>query len=125
MAVLVAIAIPVFTSQLEKSREATDIANIRSAYAEATAAYLADQENIKTDSDLYKALGSSGGTKVYFNAQTGKFDATGTTLQGTDSNSSDTGTEVVGGYTYVRKDPYTAKKVFAKLSSGEVVMDVE
>lgn len=32
--VLVAIAIPVFTSQLEKSREATDAANIRSAYAE-------------------------------------------------------------------------------------------
>ena len=33
-AVLVAIAIPVFSGQLEKSREATDIANIRSAYAE-------------------------------------------------------------------------------------------
>lgn len=30
---LVAIAIPVFTSQLEKSREATDAANIRSTYA--------------------------------------------------------------------------------------------
>lgn len=29
-----AIAIPVFTSQLEKSREATDAANMRSAYAE-------------------------------------------------------------------------------------------
>jgi len=38
--VLVAIAIPVFTSQLEKSREATDISNIRSAYAEAMAEYL-------------------------------------------------------------------------------------
>lgn len=35
IAVLVAIAIPVFTSQLEKSREATDLANIRAAYAEA------------------------------------------------------------------------------------------
>ena len=34
IAVLTAIAIPVFTSQLEKSREATDLANIRSAYAE-------------------------------------------------------------------------------------------
>lgn len=33
-AVLVAIAIPVFTTQLEKSREATDLANLRSAYAE-------------------------------------------------------------------------------------------
>ena len=34
IAVLVAIAIPVFNSQLEKSREATDAANIRNAYAE-------------------------------------------------------------------------------------------
>lgn len=33
VAVLVAIAIPVFTSQLEKSREAVDLANTRSAYA--------------------------------------------------------------------------------------------
>ena len=35
IAVLVAIAIPVFTSQLEKSKQATDAANIRAAYAEA------------------------------------------------------------------------------------------
>ena len=42
IAVLVAIAIPVFTSQLEKSREATDIANVRSAYATVVAAYLVD-----------------------------------------------------------------------------------
>ena len=34
IAVLVAISIPIFTSQLEKAREATDAANIRSAYAE-------------------------------------------------------------------------------------------
>lgn len=34
IAVLVAIAIPVFTSQLEKAKEATDAANIRNAYAE-------------------------------------------------------------------------------------------
>ena len=40
IAVLVAIAIPVFTSQLEKSREATDVANIRSAYAEVVTRYL-------------------------------------------------------------------------------------
>lgn len=31
--VLVAISIPIFTSQLEKSREAVDLANLRSAYA--------------------------------------------------------------------------------------------
>ena len=32
--VLVAIAIPIFTSQLEKSREAVDLSDVRSAYAE-------------------------------------------------------------------------------------------
>ena len=42
IAVLVAIAIPVFTTQLEKSREATDIANVRSAYAEVITKYLTD-----------------------------------------------------------------------------------
>ena len=40
IAVLVAIAIPVFTNQLEKAREATDMANIRSAYAEVMACAL-------------------------------------------------------------------------------------
>jgi type IV pilus assembly protein PilA len=35
--VLVAISIPIFTSQLEKAREATDAANIRSQYAEVMA----------------------------------------------------------------------------------------
>ena len=34
IAVLIAIAIPVFGAQLEKSREAVDAANIRAAYAE-------------------------------------------------------------------------------------------
>ena len=40
IAVLVAIAIPVFTNSLEKAREATDAANIRSAYAEVMACAL-------------------------------------------------------------------------------------
>ena len=34
IAVLVAISIPIFTSQLEKSKEAVDAANLRAAYAE-------------------------------------------------------------------------------------------
>lgn len=34
IAVLIAIAIPVFASQLEKSREATDLVNVRAAYAQ-------------------------------------------------------------------------------------------
>ena len=38
IAVLVAIAIPMLASQLKKSREATDLANVRSAYAQVSAA---------------------------------------------------------------------------------------
>lgn len=37
IAVLVAVAIPLFGKQLEKSREATDLANVRAAYAEVMA----------------------------------------------------------------------------------------
>lgn len=51
IAVLVAIAIPVFTSQLEKSREATDIANVRSAYAEVVTHYLSDASVITISVD--------------------------------------------------------------------------
>ena len=45
IAVLVAIAIPVFTTQLEKSREATDVANIRSAYADLMTNYLTEPKS--------------------------------------------------------------------------------
>jgi len=50
IAVLVAIAIPIFTNQLEKSREATDAANIRDYYAEiATALVSGDLDYAKSD----------------------------------------------------------------------------
>jgi type IV pilus assembly protein PilA len=45
IAVLVAIAIPIFTRQLEKSREATDIANVREAYATVMTEYLDDMSH--------------------------------------------------------------------------------
>lgn len=38
--VLVGISIPIFTNQLEKAREAVDMANLRAAYAECSAAVL-------------------------------------------------------------------------------------
>lgn len=43
--VLVAISIPIFTAQLEKAREATDMANIRSAYAECSTAVLTGESD--------------------------------------------------------------------------------
>lgn len=47
--VLVAISIPIFTSQLEKAREATDEANIRAAYAQVSAAVLTDEATTVKD----------------------------------------------------------------------------
>ena len=60
---LVAISIPIFTAQLEKSREATDEANIRSLYAETTAAVLAEDTTATTsinNATLAVAKGSDG-----------------------------------------------------------------
>ena len=45
---LVAISIPIFTTQLEKSREATDAANIRAAYAEVMSDALTNADNDAT-----------------------------------------------------------------------------
>ena len=47
--VLVAISIPIFTTQLEKSREAVDEANLRSLYAEASAAVLTEDTTATSD----------------------------------------------------------------------------
>lgn len=45
IAVLVGVAIPAFGSQLEKSREAADAANIRSAYAQVRTAMISDDQS--------------------------------------------------------------------------------
>ena len=55
IAVLVAVAIPVFTTQLEKSREATDLSNARSAYAELMVAVL-DGDTTKTTSSIPRCV---------------------------------------------------------------------
>ena len=49
IAILVAIAIPTFTGQLEKAREATDLANLRSAYAEVMASALSGEKATGVD----------------------------------------------------------------------------
>ena len=56
IAVLVAISIPIFTAQLEKSREATDLANVRAAYSEVMNAAMSDDHSGSTahyESGLY------------------------------------------------------------------------
>ena len=52
IAVLIAIAIPLFSSQLEKTREATDLTNVRSAYAQVSAEALLGNSEITVTVDL-------------------------------------------------------------------------
>lgn len=49
IAVLVSISVPVFTNKLEKAREATDIANMRSAKAAAVMEYLDGSLDLEED----------------------------------------------------------------------------
>ena len=56
--VLVAIAFPIYSDMCEKARITADQANMRSAKAEAAAAYLTDEEACK-------------GKEAWFNAETG------------------------------------------------------
>ena len=82
IAVLTAVAVPVFTTQLEKSREATDIANLRAAKAEAVSMYLTGdiaQGNYYFDAQKGSLVKEAGeGTK-------GKGTATGNQYSGTDN----------------------------------------
>ena len=48
IAILIAIAIPTFASQLEKANQATDAANLRAAYAEAVVGAIDDPNGTKT-----------------------------------------------------------------------------
>lgn len=54
IAILVAIAIPAFSGQLEKAREAADMANIRSAYAEVVTTALTSVDGTKPTSSNVK-----------------------------------------------------------------------
>ena len=67
IAVLVAIAIPIFTSQLEKSREATDAANIRDYYAEIATGLVDGSLNATTNT-----MTVSGGLTATATATSGK-----------------------------------------------------
>ena len=70
IAVLVAIAIPVFTSQLDKSKAATDAANIRSGYAavqtEVLTTNISSSKNyyLKSDGSVAEATGTTSGAYV-------------------------------------------------------------
>ncbi|MCH4207537.1 MAG: prepilin-type N-terminal cleavage/methylation domain-containing protein [Solobacterium sp.] len=116
IAVLVAVSVPIFTAQLEKAREATDIANMRAAKAEASAEYLTQD----TNSDIYKALISSDGAK--YDADSGKLVASTATVTGYGK-----GTTSDGGTTYTGYYPgqkYTDEYIVVKYdaTAGTIVV---
>lgn len=100
IAVLVAIAIPIFTNQLEKAREATDQANIRDYYAEIATALVTgdldpDHATLTTSGGLTAtyAAATDGYTvtvanvtvnQSFSNWQTGEFKVAGVTIKDTD-----------------------------------------
>ena len=67
--VLVAVSIPIFTSQLRKARLATNQANARAAYAAATAALLDSDETAAEGNCVYTVSTATVGTMQAYAAQ--------------------------------------------------------
>lgn len=76
IAVLVAIAIPIFTAQLEKARDAVSVANLRTAYAEAQTLVLTG--NNGEESDKAKLTIDTTSTDAYYSVAVKDVDLVGT-----------------------------------------------
>lgn len=73
IAVLVAIAIPVFNGALTKSKEAADVANIRALYAEWQVGILTENKDIPADKATFLAgPDKNGATEFTFNYADGE-----------------------------------------------------
>lgn len=73
IAVLVAIAIPVFNGALTKSKEAADVANVRALYAEWQVGILTENKKIPTDKETFlKGPDGNGATEFTFNYADGE-----------------------------------------------------
>ena len=97
IAVLAAILIPTFNGALTKAKEATDVANIRAAYAEVMVDYLTNDADFPTTADAAKT------------AITAKIDGGEAALSYKDSLTV-TKSDTTGAYNIT----YTAKKLTAK-----------
>ncbi|MGN8738493.1 type IV pilin protein [Bilifractor sp. HCP3S3_D3] len=98
--VLVAISIPIFTAQLEKAREATDEANIRSLYAECSAAVLtgsSDDTKITVNKDASGEVTDATATYTMTQKVNGLSNGTSVTIGGVEIKSADfnTGTATI------------------------------
>lgn len=112
IAVLVAIAIPIFTSQLEKAKEATDLANIRAMYAECTTSALTGTESSKN---------------VHVTAENGTVTATGkvTMTQGTAGFADGSASTKIGSVTLTKEQFKTGIATVTVTSTGTATIVIE
>ena len=117
--VLVAISIPIFTSQLEKARESTDVANMRAAKAEAAADYLSGD----LDTAKWTVDGTSKVAFAYYDAGKGLMQKDKPTAYGT--GTAEDGKVVFDGYT--NTESYTTKVIKASVNTetGEITIGWE
>ena len=118
IAVLVAISIAIFTTQLEKSKEGTDIANLRSAYAAGQVAALTGQIGM-TDINP-----NTGGTYGYDPNKDGSLVSGGGIKigKGTEKDGKSDVTAFAGGpIKYVTTTNYSGKVIQVKIATGAVV----
>lgn len=111
IAILVAISIPVFNGQLEKAREQTDIANMRSAKSLAVATYLT-QSGTGYDA-------TTGEVSAYFDAEKGTLVTDKPTAYGKGTTAT-----VTGGVTfanYATGTSYTDKVIHVKVDTNGAV----
>lgn len=125
IAVLTMVAVPIFNTQLEKSKEETDIANLRSAKAAAVAAYLAE-EAIGTHNFGVNASGTDDNT-AYFDASTGvlKDSKAGIAGYGKGKSTVSGGCEAFEGYTETTEASGKVIKVTVAASTGVATMEWE
>lgn len=112
-----AVSIPIFTSQLEKAREATDVANMRAAKAEAVADYLsADLDTNKWD------ITTSGSAVAYYDAGSGLM------VKDKPSTGYGKGTTADGGTSYdgyTKTESYSGKVIKVTITTGTGAVALE
>lgn len=103
IAVLVAIAIPVFTGSLNKANAATDEANIRSGYAQAQTFCLTGRDNANEPIDVKATyyLTKSGGLETT--------NANAYVTKGSSADATDVPAWVTGGWSAGKKASFTFK----------------
>ena len=115
IAVLVAVSIPIFTSQLEKARESTDVANFRAAKAELIAKYLSEDGQI--DQEGY--YNASQGIFVTDYFKVGEGYGKGTTIPGSTSAADAKG--YIDGFYNINLD-YTGGVIGYNYTDGKLFM---